>query len=103
MLTRCWQIESAGIAFASVMPGIIDTNMQATIRGASHMNPDKLDFFNRLKNNNKLLTPETVADFLCWLLLDLDVSTYCSKEWDIYDTTHHSAWLVPPNSVPALE
>ncbi len=103
MLTRCWQTESATIAFASVMPGIIDTQMQAQIRAARHMNPDKIDFFKRLKQESRLLTPETVAAFLCWLLLDIDASEYVSKEWDIYDTSHHSAWLVPPNTVPALE
>lgn len=103
MLTRCWQAEATPIAFASVMPGIIDTDMQAQIRAAHHMNPDKLDFFKRLKRDHRLLSPETVASFLCWLLLDIDASMYVSKEWDIYDTSHHSAWLVPPNTVPALE
>ena len=103
MLTRCWQKESTGIAFASVMPGIIDTQMQSRIRAASHMNPDKLDFFKRLKQEQRLLTPETVAEFLCWLLLDIDSETYSSREWDIYDTSHHAAWLVPPNIVHALE
>lgn len=103
MLTRCWRLESANIAFASVMPGIIDTNMQEKIRGASHMNTEKRDFFKQLKQNNRLLSPATVADFLCWLLLDINTSTYVSKEWDIYDTTHHSEWLIPPNIVPVLE
>ena len=103
MMTRCWQIESTQIAVASVMPGIIDTPMQAQIRAAHHMNPEKLDFFKRLKQDNRLLTPETVAAFLCWLLLDIESSVYVSKEWDIYDTSHHSSWLIPPNTVPALE
>jgi len=103
MLTRCWQLESSQIAFASVMPGIIDTSMQAKIRSAKNMSPEKLDFFKRLKQDNLLLAPATVAAFLCWLLLDIDTSNYVSKEWDIYDTSHHSAWLVPPNIVPALE
>ena len=103
MLTRCWQIESTHIAFTSVMPGIADTNMQAQIRAASHMNPEKLDFFKRLKQDNRLLSSSTVAAFLCWLLLDIDRAEYVSKEWDIYDTSHHPAWLIPPNIVPALE
>jgi benzil reductase ((S)-benzoin forming) len=103
MLTRCWQEESTHIAFASVMPGIIDTNMQAKIRAAESMNPQKLDFFKRLKQDDLLLAPATVATFLCWLLLDIDTSNYVSKEWDIYDTSHHQAWLIPPNIVPALE
>lgn len=103
MLTRCWQMESSQIAFASVMPGIIDTHMQAQIRAASHMNAEKLEFFKRLKQDARLLSPATVAAFLCWLLLDISVPLYVSKEWDIYDRSHHSAWLIPPNIVPELE
>lgn len=103
MLTRCWQLESETTAFAYVMPGIIDTQMQAQIRDAQHMHEKKLDFFKELKQDNRLISPETVAAFLCWLLLDIDTTLYCSKEWDIYDTSHHSAWLIPPDTVPALE
>ena len=103
MLTRCWQSEMTEVAFASVMPGIIDTPMQATIRASNHMAFKKRDFFRQLKQENRLITPETVAAFLCWLLLDIDTSEYSSQEWDIYDTSHHSAWLIPPNIVPVLE
>jgi len=103
MLTRCWQLECSDMAFASVMPGIIDTDMQAVIRQASHMDQAKIDFFIRLKRNNQLLSPATVAIFLCWLLLDIDKTQYVSQEWDIYDQTHHQAWLVPPHIVPVLE
>lgn len=103
MLTRCWQLESQTIAAAYVMPGIIDTDMQATIRHAQHMQPEKQAFFNQLKQDNRLISPETVAAFLCWLLLDTDKAVYSSKEWDIYDTSHHSAWLVAPHTVPALD
>ncbi len=103
MLTRCWQLESTTTAFASVMPGIIDTNMQFKIRSADNMEPDQLTFFKQLKQNNQLLSPATVATFLCWLLLDVDRTVYQSKEWDIYDTTHHEAWLISPHVVPSLE
>lgn len=103
MLTQCWQMESPHIAFASVMPGIIDTHMQAVIRNADHMSADKIDFFKQLKNTNQLLSTATVGAFLCWLLLDIDTTQYVSKEWDIYDTNHHHAWLIPPFNVPALE
>jgi NAD(P)-dependent dehydrogenase (short-subunit alcohol dehydrogenase family) len=105
MLTRCWQLECSEMATASVMPGIIDTPMQAQVRQASpsSMEPDKLDFYHRLKKEGRLVSPETVALFLCWLLLDIDKTTYVSKEWDIYDETHHHAWLKPPYTVPAWE
>ncbi len=99
MLTQCWQLESSTISFASVMPGIIDTQMQAIAR--SHSNPDhsRIDFYQRLKDHGRLVSPETVASFLAWLLLDTDKNTYASKEWDIYETSHHALWLKPPHQV----
>lgn len=103
MLTRCWQIEGNSPAFASVMPGIIDTEMVATIRGSHHMDPEKLDFFKQLKQNNQLLSPDTVALFLCWLLLDIKTSEFSSKEWDIYDTVHHPFWLPKGQIIPSIE
>ena len=103
MLTRCWQIESEQVAFASVMPGIIDTDMQAYIREASYMDSEKLNFFKQLQRNNQLVSPNTVALFLCWLLLDIDKTRYVSQEWDIYDQIHHPEWLTPPHCIPPLE
>ncbi len=103
MLTRCWQLESHEVAFASVMPGIIDTDMQAVIRQASDMDPKKQHFFHDLFQQKKLLSPATVAVFLSWLLLDIDTTRYVSQEWDIYDETHHPEWLFPPHAVPSWE
>lgn len=102
MLTRCWHLEEPQLQIASVMPGIIDTAMQATIRAAKYMDPEKLAFFCQLKNTGSLLSPETVAKFLTWLLLDVSAETYVSKEWDIYDTSHHAQWLRAPNIVPPI-
>ena len=103
MLTRCWQLESQDIAFASVKPGIIDTDMMTLIRNCEHMDPNKLNFFKQLKENNQLISPETVALFLCWLLLDTDASEYVASEWDIYDENHHHRWLLKPHAVPRWE
>ncbi|MFY7697676.1 MAG: SDR family NAD(P)-dependent oxidoreductase [Legionella sp.] len=100
MLTRCWQLEMNGLYFASVMPGIVDTPMQANIRQSHHMDADKRNFFKRLQQDKQLLHVETVASFLVWLLLDISVDDYAAKEWDIYHTEHHRHWLVPPHEVP---
>lgn len=103
MLTRCWQLESVSPAFASVMPGIVDTDMSAIIRESAQMDTDKLEFFQQLKQNNRLIAADTVALFLCWLLLDVETSDYVKQEWDIYDTSHHAAWLPSDHVVPPLE
>lgn len=99
MLTQCWQLESDSVAFTSVKPGIIDTEMQAIARKGVNMDPESVAFYQRLKQNNRLVTAETVAEFLTWLLLDIDHDTYVSQEWDIYDTAHHVSWLRPPHQV----
>ncbi|WP_237758263.1 SDR family NAD(P)-dependent oxidoreductase [Legionella londiniensis] len=103
MLTRCWQLESRDIDFAVAMPGIIDTDMQALIRDADFMEEDKKRFFHRLKANKQLLSAETVALFLTWLLLDVGKEQYSAKEWDIYDRSHHPAWLAAGYEVPDWE
>lgn len=103
MLTRCSALEYQEIAFASVMPGIVDTAMQTTIRSAKKMTPSKRAFFNDLKAQDHLVLVETVALFLTWLLLTVDETTYVSKEWDIYDASHHDQWLLAPHRVPCLE
>ncbi len=99
MLTQCWQLDSESVSFASVMPGIIDTEMQAIARNGVAMDEQQIAFYKRLKQENRLLPPATVAEFLSWLLLDIDQDIYVSKEWDIYDTSHHSAWIKPPHQV----
>ncbi len=76
MLTRCWQLEKPELAVASVMPGIIDTDMQGLIRNADCMEEEKLNFFKNLYQEKKLLSTETVAAFLCWLLLDTDCRAF---------------------------
>ena len=103
MLTRAWQLECPEIATSSVMPGIVATEMQAQIRAAQNQDPDKQQFFQDLHNNNRLITPDTVASFLTWLLLNIDKTRYVSQEWDIYDTSHHVEWLKSPHQVPALD
>ncbi|EHL31034.1 SDR family NAD(P)-dependent oxidoreductase [Legionella drancourtii] len=99
MLSKCWQLESKSIAFASVMPGIIDTQMQVLARSGVNPDHEQSNFYQRLQEHGRLVAPETVAEFLTWLLLDVDNKTYVSKEWDIYDTKHHAAWLKPPHQV----
>ena len=99
MLTRCWQLEVDEVAFASVLPGIVDTDMQAMARVGDQMDTAQVEFYRQLKESSRLVSASTVAAFLIWLLVDVDTSTYTSKEWNIYDTQHHSAWLKPPHQV----
>lgn len=102
-LTDCWRHEVDDIYFASVQPGIIDTPMQAEIRAAGNMNADKKEFFESLYKEQKLVSPDVVASFLSWLMLDVNADIYSKKEWDIYDSSHHSQWLSKGQVVPDFE
>jgi benzil reductase ((S)-benzoin forming) len=103
MLYQCFKAEYPDIGFASVMPGIVDTNMQTEIRASKLMKNDDSQFFSQLKLEQKLIAPKTVAKFLAWLLLDVDKNQYSKNEWDIYDTSHHQFWCSNGCSVPPLE
>lgn len=102
MLTKCWQLELSDPAFASVMPGIVDTDMQKKIcnDGNDFMEKEKYNFFKKLRNDKLLLNPIVVGSFLSWLLMDIDKQQFSSKEWDIYDKSHHCSWLLSSQRVP---
>lgn len=104
MLTRCCQAEMTHPIFSSVMPGIIDTAMTAEIRNSKEMmNPGEHHFHQSLYDTKRLIQPNTVGLFLAWLLRETDTATFASKEWDIYDTSHHGYWLKPPHVVFPLD
>lgn len=103
MLTRCWQLECKTVAFASVKPGIIDTDMQALVRQSQCMDDEKVQFFKTLKTESRLVSPKTVALFLSWLLLNTNQDDYMAQEWDIYEAHHHHLWLTKPHVVPTWE
>lgn len=102
-LTACWQLESSTIACTNARPGFVDTEMQTIVRESKYITPELRKYLKQLKNNNQLITPETTACFLTWLLLDIDRKRFCSQDWDIYDTSHHAEWLSSPHRVPILK
>lgn len=77
-LTRCMAAEQSKIIAVSLRPGVIDTAMQDQIRseGQGHMPPDMLQYFQQLKETNRLEPPEVPAKSLAWLAL------YCPPEWN---------------------
>lgn len=102
MLTQCWQLECQEVAFASVMPGIVDTDMQTYIRRSNNMDAEKLKFFKTLQSSGQLISPATAAIFLHWLLCKIDKAEYIAREWDIYDATLHARWLPQEHPAPIL-
>ncbi len=93
MLYQCFKLEESDIAFGSVMPGITDTSMQQALRESEVLPEGDRQFFASLFQSDKLISPKVVAQFLAWLLLDIDAQRFSEKEWDIYDSTSHGEWL----------
>lgn len=77
-LTRCMAVEQPRIIAVSLRPGVIDTAMQDQIRkdGPGHMPPDMMQYFQQLKETNRLEPPEVPAKSMAWLAL------YCPPEWN---------------------
>jgi NAD(P)-dependent dehydrogenase (short-subunit alcohol dehydrogenase family) len=77
-LTRCMAVENSRIRAVSLRPGVIDTAMQDQIRrdGPSHMPAEMMQYFQQLKETNRLEPPEVPAKSMAWLAL------YCPPEWN---------------------
>lgn len=75
------ELEPFNIGVGSVRPGVVDTPMQELIRGQTAERFPDVQRFLDLKREGRLIEPEPLAQFLCWLLLDCDAQTYSQKEW----------------------
>jgi NAD(P)-dependent dehydrogenase (short-subunit alcohol dehydrogenase family) len=76
-LTRVLASEEPGITALALLPGLVDTAMQATIRarGESHMAQSNYDWLFSLHENGKLLPPAAPARAIACLAL------YAPHEW----------------------
>jgi NAD(P)-dependent dehydrogenase (short-subunit alcohol dehydrogenase family) len=85
MLYKSWneELSSRGIFAGSVQPGIVDTDMQVTLR--SDKNFTSYPLFKSLKKENKLRSPKKIANALSWMLLKMDTESFIKKEWRIDD------------------
>lgn len=86
-LWECFKDEllERDIALASVRPGVVDTEMQAEIRGAEHPAFVKRSYFESLKEEGELISPEAVAEYLIHLCLNTSTAELIAREWDIRD------------------
>jgi len=78
------ELQKYDIITGSVRPGVVDTPMQAVLHDEKTKFPDQ-EYFRQLKKQNKLVSPEDVAKFICYLLFDTSREEFSSKEWNIRD------------------
>ena len=89
-------------------PGKVDTPMQGIIRESDPTHFPMVDAFIALKEalpseglsighkppNDMLDTPENVAKFIKFILLDTNDEEFINSEWDIRDDIHQNRWHV---------
>ncbi len=71
MFTECLNLDHSqrkNFKAISFSPGVMDTNMQATIRNQSKKNFKNIERFKQLKQKNELLSPDMVAERLYSLI-----------------------------------
>jgi benzil reductase ((S)-benzoin forming) len=85
-------MENRQSLFASVLPGMMDTDMQLKIRESDASKLSSVDYFNRAQKNGDLIDPETSASFILWILTGTDDELYADQEWNIDDVEHIGLW-----------
>jgi NAD(P)-dependent dehydrogenase (short-subunit alcohol dehydrogenase family) len=95
MLQQCLKLELAqhAILVTHAIPGPVNTRMlQAGMAADADVFPDSAEY-GALREQGKLIEPETVGRFYAWLLTQTDDQSYSDDQWDIRDESHHTAWV----------
>ncbi|WP_440995465.1 SDR family NAD(P)-dependent oxidoreductase [Arhodomonas sp. SL1] len=77
------ELAEQGIAVGSLRPGVVDTQMQALIRGQDEEDFPAVEHFRALKAQGALESPERVAAFAAAVLAETDETSFSAQEWDI--------------------
>ncbi len=86
------ELKAHDIAVGSLRPGVVDTPMQGLIREQSAERFPGVGRFVELYQQGKLEKPEEVADFTCWLLMDVPTADYAAQEWSFTEQEHRARW-----------
>jgi len=88
------ELSHDNILVGSVRPGVVDTPMQARIRGfdgrPSHF-PLHSKFID-LHAQGKLESSDTVATYLYWMLKEINDDEFSREEWDKLSNKDESRW-----------
>ncbi len=94
-LRRALQAEWTGrdIAITGFKPGLVDTDLVQGFLAKSESEFPSRAAYQAYIDLGEITSPETVARFATWLLLDVDIDRYSSTDWDIRHVEHHQEWL----------
>lgn len=93
-LRRALQAEWAekNIGIAAFKPGLVDTDMVRGFLSVSQEQFPAKQAFQSYIDRGEFATPERLAQFATWLMLDVDTHRFESTEWDLRETHHHAEW-----------
>jgi benzil reductase ((S)-benzoin forming) len=78
------EMPNHGVLVNDYFPGVVDTNMQKTLRSSSADIFPYSDEFKGLKKDNKLNNPLQVADSILEIFSQTDDQKFAESEW-IYE------------------
>ncbi|MFY0609944.1 MAG: SDR family oxidoreductase [Hyphomicrobiaceae bacterium] len=94
-LRRALQAEwvDRDVAIAGFKPGLVNTNMVRGFLAQSESDfPSRADYQAYI-DRGEITSPETIAAFAAWLLLDVATDRFSATDWDIRHSDHHPEWL----------
>lgn len=93
-LRRVLQAEWADTtrAVGAFKPGLVDTDMVRGFMARPVSEFPARDDYLAYIDSGQLASAAAVAEFACWLLLDVRAETFTNTEWDIRDEWHHAEW-----------
>jgi benzil reductase ((S)-benzoin forming) len=94
MYTKSLQLDRPhGVLAAYVYPGEVNTGMQGDLRNHDVKEFPRAPLFHKKLEEGRLISAETSASYLKWLLLNTTDEQFVEKKHDIYDSSHHPHWL----------
>lgn len=94
-LRRAMQAEwhDGDIAVSAFKPGLVDTDLVRDVLSMSEAEFPARSVFQGYIDRGEFSKPETIASFVCWLLLKVKTERFKNTEWDVRDNSHHAEWL----------
>ena len=80
------ELAKQGVWFGTVIPGQVDTPMQAEIRAIDPEIMPMVEQWREYKTTVALFEPEFFVQFLEWLLLEVHGARLGEREWNISDS-----------------
>jgi gluconate 5-dehydrogenase len=97
-LRRALQAEWAGStrAVGSFRPGLVDTEMVRRFMALSEHDFPARASYDEYVSAGRIASPDAIARFATWLLLDVPTDRFTATDWDVRDRAHHEHWAVEP-------